>query len=535
MDSDRKQNYLKGAAILTITVVITKIIGFFYKIPLYNIIGDENTGIFSATYNVYNVLLTISTAGVPVALARLISSAAAQERPNQVKRYMQVAMPTFIAIGAVCMLIMIVFAKQIADFTGVHEAAKGITVLAPAVLFCCIVSVYRGYSQGFENMIPTAISQIMEVGCKLVFGLSIAWLLMKNGYGDEDVCAGAIAGVTIGLGLSIPVLALYTRRMNRRNPLFNNTLDEPDSASRAFWRVMKTSIPIALGSSALSIFALIDTKLVYSRLQSGMNFTYASAKELYGVYSKAQTLFNLPSSLFIVPITVSVVPAIAAAVARRNNKEAKDIMESALKINNLLAMPCGIGLSVIAYSIFNVLFWGSNENGPVLLAILGVASYFVCVQLITNSILQAYGHEKTALVTIPVGGIVKIATSWLLVGRIGIIGAPVGTLLCYLVITVMNFVYIYAKVPDKPSIIRTSLKPLICAVIMGGAAWAVNGLLMKMLPNLTQSRMGLAVIMCAAMIVAVVVYAICVLAFGVITKEDAKFIPKGEKIAKLKT
>ena len=531
MAEAKKSNYLKGAAILAATVAITKVIGFFYKIPLYNILGDEGTTHFQFTYTIYSLLLTFSTAGVPVAMSRLIAEAIATNRFNQIRRYYKVSLIAFAAIGLLGMLAMLVFAQQLANFMGDYEIAGGVRVLAPAVLFACLVCIYRGYSQGHGNMLPTAISQVLEVVCKLVFGLCIAWYFAKAGHNSADVSAGAIVGVTIGLGLAVQILAGEKRRSDRKNYGGRRFVDKPDSISDTFKEIMKISIPITLGSAVLNIITMIDNKLVLERLQTGAGFSYAEAKVLTGVYSKALTLFNMPSAL-ITPIAVSIVPFVSAAVAKRSFGEARRLTESAIKVTNLLALPMGAGLTVLAYPIFQVLYPGSNENGPALLAMLGIASFFVCTYLVTNSILQARGYEKLALLALPIGGVIKIIVNWFLVGAesVNILGAPLGTLICYVAITILNVVFILVKAKDKPDMAATAARPLICTVIMGATAWAVYGLLSRVLG--TRWSM-MAVAMCVAILVAVVVYVVLIVALQAVTREDMQLVPKGEKIAKI--
>jgi stage V sporulation protein B len=532
----KKSNYLRGAAVLAATVAIVKVIGALYKIPLYNILGDEGTAHFQVTYTIYNLLLTISTAGIPVALSRLISAALATGKLRQVKRIHSIALPAFTVVGAVFTALMFVFARQLGELMGDYEITACVRTLSPAVLFCCIIAVYRGYSQGFEDMIPTAISQIMEVVCKLVFGLSIAWIFLRQGYGTPTISAGAIAGVTIGLGLAIPILVFYKRRLDKKNVLetarYNDT---PQSRSETLKTIFKISIPITLGSAVLNIIALIDTKLVLLRLQEGAGYSYDMAKVLYGVYSKATTLYNLPSA-FIVPITTSVVPAIAAAVASRRHRDAKEVMESSLRVTNLIAMPACAGLCVLAYPIFNVLYWNSNENGPLLLAIAAISAYFVCLQLMTTAILQANGFEKFPVITLPIGGLIKIVVTWFLVGNphVGIYGAPIGTLLCYLLISLMNIIFTIWKIPNRPSFLKITLRPLICTLGMSAAAWLVYQLLFKVLSGpLGTGRLAMAVFMAGGILAALVVYVVLVIGFKALTKEDVKLLPKGDKIAKI--
>lgn len=532
MATKRNSSYLEGAAILAGTIVITKIIGFLYKIPLYNLLGDEGSGLFQSTYTVYNLLLTISTAGIPVALSRLISAARATGRYKQVRKYFSLSLASFSVIGAICMIIMLLFPEQLASFIGTPEIKLGLIVLAPAVLFSCIISVYRGYAQGFSDMLPTSISQIIEVASKLVFGIAIAWILTKTGAKISTISAGAIAGSTIGLGISIPLLVLYKNRVSTKVSS-RSELDPALSSSETLKLIYKICIPITLSSSILNIISLIDTKLIYSRLQAGAGLSYYQSKILYGVYGKAQTLFNIPSA-FIVPITVAVVPAISAYIARHDREGARSTMESSLKVTTLFALPAGVGLCVLSYPIFNVLYPGSNENGPALLAVLGIASFFVCIQLITNAFLQASGYEKIALLALPLGGIVKIIVNWILVGNenINIMGAPVGTLCCYIAITAFNIYFIKNTMRQPPRFLKTLLKPIICTAIMAVAALGTYSVLGNVV-GLSQSKIGMMAAMVVAIIVAVIAYVIAVYITGTITKEDMRFVPKGDKIAKV--
>lgn len=517
------------------TVAITKIIGFVYKIPLYNWLGDEGTHHFQVMYTIYNLLLTVSTAGIPVALSRLISSADTTGRPMQVKRYFSVGLAVFTVVGIVGSAAMFIFARQLSNFMGDYEIVTGVRVLAPAVLFACLVSVYRGYSQGFGNMVPTSISQIMEVGCKLLFGLPIAWILLRKGMASAQLAAGAIVGVTVGLALAIPILMWYKRRMDsaRAGPLVDP--DVPSGRLETAEKILRISLPITLGSSIMNIISLIDTKLILERLEYGAGLSYAATKTLNGVYSKGLALFNMPAA-FITPVAVSVVPFIAAAIAKREHGEAKNIMESSLKLTSLLGMPAAVGLCVLAKPIFNVLYVNSHEIGPSLLSVLGIASYFVCTYIVTNALLQASGHESIALLALPAGGIVKIAANWVLVGNpsVNISGAPVSTLMCYFVITAMNFIFIAAKVKERPSFTRACLRPLICSLIMGAVAWGSYALISRVgFKLLGTGRIAIMLCLAATIIVAVVVYGVLIVVTKTVTQEDMKLVPKGDKIAKL--
>lgn len=526
---------MTGAAILAATVAIVKVLGMIYKVPIYNMLGDEGTAHFQVTYTIYSLLLTISTAGIPVAMARLIASSYALGQRNQVRRYFRVGILVFVPIGLFGMAIMLLFPQQLANLIGDPEIPAGIMALAPAVLFVCILSVYRGHAEGHGNMVPTAISQIMEVVFKLIFGVVIAWILTKQGKNSATVSAGAIVGVTIGLGLAIPIMMIYKRKIDRDEAYPDGISKRVKSKGATAREILRISIPITLSSSVMNIISLVDTKLVLSRLQDGAGFSYETAKVLYGVYSKGMTMFNIPSA-FIVPITVSVVPAISTAIAKRDARETRMLMSTSMKVTNLLAMPAGVGLSVLSYPIFNVLFPGSNENGPRLLALLGIASIFVCTYLMTTSYLQASGHEKFALLTLPICGAIKILVNWILVGNesINIMGAPVGNIVCYLSITVLNFVFISKRIKYAPDFLNAFVGPVFCTVVMGVAAWVSYSLMSKIGGgSLVAGRFGMIACLGIAIIIGVVVYAVLAIATHTITKKELSMIPKGEKIARI--
>jgi stage V sporulation protein B len=312
--------------------------------------------------------------------------------------------------------------------------------------------------------------------------------------------------------------------------------DTPLSRKATLMNLVKIAVPVAIGSSILSILTLIDTKLILNRLQEAAGFSYEQAKVYYGVYSKVQTIFNLPSA-FIVPVTISVIPAISALVAIKNHMEAKRVTEASLKLTSLLALPAGVGLAVLSYPIVNVLYPGSHSDGPVLLAILGVASFFVCLTLITIAILQAYGYERFPVYTMAVGGIIKIAITWVLTSdpNIGVRGAALGTLICYLVISLINIINIYLVIPERPALSKIFVKPIIATCVMGLSAYLSYYALQRLFAGigiLPDGRLPMLTAMSLSILTAIVIYLIMIVILKAITKEDLTFIPKGDKIAK---
>jgi len=431
---------------------------------------------------------------------------------------------------------MFFFADAFAGFMNDSLSAPGIRVLAPAVLFACIISIYRGYAQGYENMIPTAASQIVEVLCKAVFGIAFALWLASLDYSMHMVSAGAIMGVTIGLGLCVPLLVWYKRRMDRKMAVTVSDGEVVPGHLRVFGSIMKVSIPITLSASFMAIMTFIDTAVVLGRLQTGaLMLTEAAARAEFGIYTLAQSVYNLPLAL-IIPVSISIIPAIAAALARGQGGEAKSIMQSSVKLVNLLAMPAAAGLMVLATPILIVLFKDDRELTTTIMTILGAASFFACLQYITTAILQANGHERIALITFPLGALLKIILGYILAGNpnYGIIGSPIGTLACFAVISVLNMVFIIIKVKERPKFSSVFLRPLLCSVVMAGAAGLIYALILRVGEGiLGTGRFAVTLYLAAAVIVGIAVYGVLIIVTRTITMEDMKLIPKGEKLAKI--
>ena len=532
MAEHKGQNYLHGAAILTLGVIIMKILGFLYKMPVANIIGPDGYSMFMQTYNVYNVFLTLSTAGLPIALARMISEANAEDRPMQARRIFHVAWWTFFVIGLFFSLIMLLFPDFIAHRI-LHNppAAMSIRTMAPSVLLVCLVSAYRGYCQGYGNMSPATVGQVLGVLVKVVVGLALAWVVIHAAHGKPMGSAAAIFGVTAGSAAALLYMWLYKRRHYGCAVLENP--DVPDHDWKIFSRFLRIGIPIALGSSVLAILNLVDSGLTMDRLQSAAGFELDAANVLNGVYGEAQTIFNLPAAI-ITPLTISVVPAITAASVRGENDLATKISEDSMRIAAVLAMPMGVGLAVLSEPIMRVIYHDNHPAGPTLLAVMGVAAFFVCMVLMENAILQANGREMLPMITMIVGGVIKVALNYFLVAqpRINIYGAPVGTLASYMVMAVMNFVFMCFVLDKNPKLRHILIKPFLCSAVMGGCAWGLYGLADRFL-RFGTPRLHKLLCMGVAIAAAVVVYLVFAIAMKMITKEDMHLIPGGEKIAKI--
>ena len=526
LKAQKSNTFFGGAAILAISIAIVKVIGALYKIPLGRILGDVGFGHFNNAYAIYNLLLMVSTAGLPVAMSKTISEANALNRRNQVDRVFRVCLVTFVILGTISSLVMFLFAQDLANLQGDSLAAPAVRVMALSCFFVCAMSAYRGYAQGHSDMVPTAVSQVLEALTKLLVGLALAWYILYLGFGSEYSAAGAIGGVTVSGLVSLVYLMILHHRRGRRRSLAP-TDDKPESAGRILKTLLAIAIPITLSSSVVPITTYLDTVQVQNLLQSALGYTEELAVSLYGCYQKAVTIYNLPAA-FMVSLTACIVPAVSAALTQKDTLGAGKIAESALRVGSLLALPAGVGLAVLSAPIIQMLYPETNQEvASHCLFVLGIASVFVCMMLLCNAILQANGRAGLPIWFIAIGSAVKLLVNFMLVQipAVGIKGAPMGTLVCFVLVAVLELIAIKRVTPHPPRYLRVFVKPTIAAVLMGAAAWAAYGLLSTHLSN------ALAVV--GAIVIACLVYAVLVLALRIVSREDLSLMPKGDKIAKL--
>lgn len=554
-NSEKKSTFFGGAAILAVSAILVKVIGAIYRIPLGNILPNDVMADYNSAYDIYNVFMTFSTVGLPVALSKTISEANTLGRYNQVRKIFRVALYAFLLIGLVGFFCMTVLAAPLSEIVLSNpKAVYCVLALAPSVLCVCIISAFRGYFQGHFNMVPTGVSQVIEALFKLIVGLALAAYLVYVAVKPEFGSVGAIIGISTGSIVALLYILFTYMRARKRDQTAAN--DQPDSGKKILGSLLKLAIPITLGSAASSLITLLDNKLVMSQLRSvyetvngmGVEAALDAARDLYGIYAKTMSIYNLPFSM-MVPLTACIIPAVSACLSRRDHVGARHISESAVRVGLLIALPMGMGLFALGGPIMGLLFPALDPviAGP-LLSTLGLASVFVALQLLCNSILQANGLVNLPIVAVVVGGVIKLVVNYVLVGNpnIHIYGAPIGTLCCFVVIVLLEILFIRRGVPSAPRFTRTFAKPLIAAVVMAGAAWGSHGLLDKILRGMDMfwkvsettgekyfSYMGDALSTLGAICIAVVVYIVLVLLLRAISKDDLSLMPKGEKIAKI--
>ena len=525
----KKQSFLQGTAVLAMATIIVKLMGFLFKTPLNNVIGKVGFGYFNTAYDVYNVLLMVSTTGLPVAMSRMISESQALGNYAQIKRIFRTALYVFLTIGIVGSLGMLIFCRELSVMvTKNTNSWAAIAALAPCVLLICLISAYRGFFQGQSNMSPTSISQVFEAFTRLTVGLGLAWLIKEKTGSIIYAAGGAILGVT--LGCLVSVIYLHSR-FRKANQVLSRSEGTAKTTGQTMKELLSIAIPITLGAAGLQIINLFDTMIYMRRLMDGLHWTQTMAEAAKGIYNYQQTVFALPCA-FIPTITISIIPAITAALTTGDIRGAQSTENAAIRIMGLVAMPCAVGLFVMAEPINRLLCSAYTEEdfalaGP-MLAILGIAVIFNSLVLLMNAIMQAHGDVTTPVINMLIGGIIKIAVNFVLVGipAINIVGAPMGTVICYASITALDLLAMRRSVKTRPAVFKSLLRPFLAAALMGGFTFLVNAVLTKALHS---ARLACLV----SLGFAVVCYAVLVLALGCITYDDCLLLPKGEKIAKL--
>ena len=542
-ETAKKQNFLQGAALLAIATAIVKLIGALYKLPLNMAIGAEGYSYFITAYDIYAVLLLISTAGLPVAVSRMVSQASTLDQYTRLRKIFRTALTIFAILGTISSVLMIGGAKWLANIMNQPDAWISIACLGPCGIMMCLMSAYRGYFNGQSNMAPSSVSQVIEALGKLLIGLALAFWIVKTTGNVALAAGGAIIGVTVGSAASLLYLWLKFRRSYRALPV---TEEDPGSTKSTVKELMAIAIPITIGSAGLQLLTVIEAGLYMDRLVylietgqymghmvEGAVTAQKAAATLKGLYNMTQTIFNMPCA-FIIPITVSVLPAVTSYLTMGDHKAVRETEESAARITGLLSMPCAVGLAVLARPIMALLGGYEGEHldlSAKFMTLQGITVFLYAIIQYTNALLQSHGYQNVPVVNMLSSGVLRLVLVYVMVGNpnLGLLGAPIGAMIGYLLIAILNLTAIQRKVAQKPRLLQNLLRPAIPALVMGVVVFFCYRALVAVL-GIDGSRIILAG---APIAVGVVVYFVCVILTKTITREDCLLLPKGEKIAKL--
>ncbi len=584
-DKDISQSFLKGAAILTLSMVVVKVFGLLDKVILtdiYSMFGENvasmGMGLYSNAFEIFVVIFTVATGGLPIAISRLVSESMAQKRYKDVRLIHKISVPFFVIVGIVCLIIMLTGSFFYVQIINSPYSIYAMVCLAPTIFFGCLVSIYRGYFEGQRNMAPTAISEIIEAAVKLVIGALLAYFIMKFGidsYNQSQTflwftfnseveaqntilafsVAGAICGITLGSFASFLFLLLRYKISGDGIPeeYYQSSVDAR-AKRETFIIICKTAVPIATGALVMSLGSLIDQIIIQNVLS---NLAVSNSEVLYSQYSKFYSnvvFFGEPSSG--VPITIhtrlwgcyssaltlmqlvtavtqvfgsSAMPNVTSAWTKGNREELKKSIETVIRMTMMFTLPMSLGLCVLAHPIMSFVYSDAaiDEIGGNVLTLMGITTIFTASVTPVCSMLQGIGKVKLPMKLYTICMLIKIAITWMFVSipEINIQGATAGSLIAYAIILIIGMYLLVKHSKVSPNFFTTTIKPLIGAVFSSAAAFFANMFFSSLLPQRISTVLA---ILCA-----IIIYLAALLLMRTFTATEIKFLPKGEKISKV--
>jgi len=524
--AEKTKSLVGGISILGLAGLICKVVGVLYRIPLADYIGGEGLGIYSKVFPAYNVLLTISSAGIPVAISRMVSHYVTRQDPRNAKRVFSVAAPALALLGLIGTLLLMLGSGALSRRVGTPESRLGYIAIAPSVLLVCVMSAFRGYMQGHRRMMPTAISQLIEQVGKVGIALPMAVLGMRRG-GPGMGAAGALLGTSIA---EAAALAYMTVAHVRARAAFDGAVqaETPAVPRRQIGsRLAAISVPITLGACIVPLAGLIDSFMITQLMERG-GMAESEALIRYGLYSgMVITLINVPTALAMA-MSTNLVPDIASGMARGDREYVARESRTGLRVAAVVGFPCAVGMSLLAQPILYLCYGYSGRYTPeqldVAASLLQVSAMtivlFTMVQA-TSGILQGAGRQRLPMYTLLAGVVCKVALNYTLIGipALNIHGAPIASLVCYAVSMVPNLYFVVKYAAGSMPWGDVLLRPLAAVLPMGGAVWAIwRFAFTERFLHLGRAKLLLAVLACIA--AGVVVYGALAVAVGAVRRED---------------
>lgn len=534
------KNYLVQGTILTVAAIVAKVIGMIYRIPLTNILGDDGIGYYSTANEIYNILLMISTFSLPLALSRLVSERRHLGQAKNAHKVFVCAMKFAVAAGAVMALLTFFLAGVITDnIMHVGSAALALRVLAPAIFLFAIAGAFRGFFQGHETMVPTATSQVIEqivnavisvVGAGVMMGIGTK-MAEKSGdpnlgpaWGAAGGTFGTVASISVALLFLVVVYISYQRTFKRH--LRKDPTKHLESDQAIYRALLVTIGPIVLSTLVYNIGTLIDQGIFNSVLAS-QGYSEKQYSTIWGIYSgKYRVLMNVPLCVASC-LSPSVVPALTAAMADGNHKEAGIKVRDSIRYTMIITIPCAVGMAALASPIMQLIFGdaksltaGIMQQGALLIVLLALST-------LSTGILQGLGEMKKPLYNTTIALVVQIVTLYLFlrVFRLNIYSVIYSNIIFALIICVLNAIAIGQKISYRQEIKKTFLIPLISSGVMGLAAIGIY--------QLFHLFAGNAISCILAVLAAMAVYGVLLVKLGGISEKELLGIPKGTLIVQI--
>ena len=515
----KKQSFFAGTLLLTISAIFSKILGAIYKIPLTKILGSLGNGIYYMIFPIYAFLLTFVSNSFVNALSQMVSREVAKGFYKKAQRTFCASLFLLFCLSVALSVILVLFSRQIARYQGLDSAYVCYFAISPAIIFVGLSSAFRGYFQGMQNMVPSSISQITTQIAKLSFGFALASLFAKRGaiYGT----LGGIIGITISEGCSFLFFVVYYIVFKRKNKSLFLSKENPPQFFALVGKVFKSSIPFTLSSIILPLSMLVDSFLIVNLLKEG-GFNKFFATELLGLNSGVVgTLISLPSTLSI-SICITIVPYITFALSKGDIKDVHTKATLAIKLSLIVAIPCVFVFCFFSKEVISLLYgFGSTYETSLSSSLLSLASInvlYLSILQISTSLLQSIGKPYVPVLSLLCALVLKVFCETIFVGSpyFNISGAVLANILCYMISSFINIIYLRRQIPLSSNIYRSVFAPVLSSVLMSAGIF----LTLKMLSPLVSS--SLAVIL--SFLSGVIVFFLLVFILGTFDKKERQLL-----------
>lgn len=527
---ERKDNFVVQAGILAMAGIIVRIIGLLYRSPLAEIIGDEGNGYYSFAYNIYTIILLISSYSIPSAIAKVMAQRIAFGEYRNAHRLFRCALLYVVVVG----LIGSGVAYFCAPFLVVENAVPVLRIFAPTIFFSGLLGVLRGYFQAQRTMVPTSVSQILEQILNACVSVFAAWLfihLMSGNDTTQKAIRGA-SGSAIGTGCGVVaallfMLFIYLRsRKSIMEEIANDQTEHEESYKELFEVILLVVTPFILSTFIYNLSTSLNQTIYSELMMSVKNMSEETVATMYGIFAgKSVVITNIPIA-FGSAMAAALIPGVSAAYAKKNMEASRSKVNLAIKVTMLISIPSAVGLFVLAHPIVKLLFpqKASLDTAVAVLRVLAISVVFYGLSTLTNAVLQGIGkvnlpvwHALAALIVQVVVLVVLLVFTDMNLYALAIANICYSLLMCILNSRAVNKYLEY-----KENAMQTFVRPFFAAACMGVVAYGVYFVFALMMDE----RIALI----PALLVAVIVYFIFVIKFRAVTEEELRAIPKGTKL-----
>ncbi|TCS93066.1 putative polysaccharide biosynthesis protein [Hazenella coriacea] len=523
---------VKGTLILSVATLFTKIIGSLFWIPFQNIAGDQIVGLYKISFPFYSILLMIASAGIPITVSKFVAERLSQEDWMGARRVLRAANLILMISGLLAFSILF-FGSELISKQLLKEPAteSSLKVLAMAILLVPIMAVIRGYFQGHQQMMPTGISQFIEqivrVGTVIVLTY---WMVKLDGtFSDEAVAAGATSGALTGAIAGLLVVLWYNwRDRQKHRQLYTEQKQQKSEPLLPLAKeILKYAIPISLATLVLPLIALVDSVTVPRLLKS---IGFANASELFGIYGRGEPLVNVIST-FSSALTLALIPAISAHVAKNEHQAVKSKISQAWLMTLVIGLPASIGLVIVAQPV-NIAMY-QDDQGTITLAVLAFSAIFSTLAVTSSGILQGLGYNKLPVRHLLIGALVKVIGNFIFVPMMGIKGSALAMVIAYIVVCGLNMWMVLRKTKVKVSITHNFIKPLLCTLIMAGVLILSLVGINQWQVLAEEGRIFNAIVVFVLITLGAIVYGVSLLVTKTLGERELRMLPMGNRILRI--